>query len=760
MRYFLDGLDCAHCADKIEKTIQRIEGLNSVSVNFATKSVELPSAKLQEVQAAVEEIEPGIQWRSIEDPWIRCEIEGLDCTACAGKIEAELQKHPGLETVSINFATRSINIPSDRLHEAQRIIHGIEPGVQLRNEQASEKNNSSDGQRLKLVISAMLFFMGFFFHDRLHATTYAWAEYVVLLPAYLMMGWPVMVKAGKKILKGQFFDENFLMTIATLGALAIHQWTEAVGVMLFYAVGIYLQERALGRSRRSIQALLDIQPEYANIQDNGSTRRVRPDEVVVGQMIRVRPGEKIPLDGVVLEGESFIDTSALTGESTPRRVRPNDGVLAGMINREGMLSIRVEKPYHESSVSRILQLVEKAGERKAPIEQFITVFARFYTPVVVTAAVLVAVVPPLFFQADFTIWLHRALVLLVISCPCALMVSIPLGYFGGIGGSSRQGILVKGANYLDALNSLHTVVFDKTGTLTQGTFRVMDVVARNGFSSEEILEMAAYAEAHSNHPIAQSIREAWDGVVDEEQIGEYLEIPAHGILAVVKGQRVLAGNDRLMQREDIVHEDCQLEGTIVYIATGGQYAGYIVISDEVRPDAAETIKRLRVQGVKRILMLTGDEESVARRVSEELDLDGYCAGLLPEEKVNQVEGMLASLPNPRKQRLAFVGDGVNDAPVIVRADIGVAMGGLGSDAAIEAADIVLVEDAPSKLSVAMEIAGRTRKIVRQNIIMALAVKGFFIVLGAAGVASIWEAVFADVGVTLLAVFNAMRTSRR
>ena len=509
---------------------------------------------------------------------------------------------------------------------------------------------------------------------------------------------------------------------------------------------------------------MNIQPEYANLKENGGTRRVKPGEVEVGQLIIIKPGEKVPLDGEIVEGSSFVDTSALTGESVPRKVEQGEKILAGMINSQGLLAVKVTKPFKDSSVARILNLVEKANERKAPTEQFITIFSNFYTPTVVGIAALIAIIPPLVIPgATFGEWFYRALVLLVISCPCALMVSIPLGYFGGIGGASKNGILVKGANFLDALADLDTVVFDKTGTLTKGVFGVTEIVPKNGFTGEEVLAAAAGAEIYSNHPIAQSIRAAagsGDKKVSENEVTNYKEIPAHGIRATVKGRKILAGNDRLMHKEDIVHEDCDVVGTSVYVAIDGIYAGYIIISDELKEDAKETISGLKRLGIRQTVMLTGDEKTVAEKVSKELGLDGFYAELLPEDKVTKVEELEAGLKNKRKQKLAFVGDGVNDAPVITRADIGVAMGGLGSDAAIEAADVVLMEDAPSKLAKAVEIARRTGRIVRQNIYLALGVKGFFILLGGLGVASIWEAVFADVGVTVLAVFNASRTMRQ
>ncbi|HHT05841.1 MAG TPA: cadmium-translocating P-type ATPase [Hydrogenispora sp.] len=690
---------------------------------------------------------------------MRCTLDGLDCVNCAAKIERELNKNPGLEHVKVKFVTKSIELPEEHFAVAQEVIARLEPGVRLRKgqdaEDAPEKKNL-----LPLWISGVLFVIGFVFNEQLHNTPYSWLEYLVLLTSYFLVGWPVITGALRNLVRGEVFDENFLMTLATAGAIAIHQLPEAAGVMLFYAIGEYFQEKAVNRSRRSIRALLDIQPEYANLKENGTTRQVRPDEVAVGQTIVVKPGERVPLDGEVVAGTSLVDTSALTGESTPRKMEAGATILAGMVNGEGLLTVKVTRPYQDSSVARILHLVEEAGERKAPTEQFITVFARYYTPLVVAAAVLIAVVPPLFIPgATFSTWLYRALVLLVISCPCALVVSIPLGYFGGIGGASRHGILIKGANYLDALGNAHTVVFDKTGTLTKGVFRVTEVRPRNGFTPEEVLTAAAWAEVFSNHPIAHSLREAYGREIPVDLVRDYQEIPAHGISAVVAGKHVLAGNDRLMHREAIDHEDCEVQGTIVYVAIEREYAGYIVIADELRDDAKTAVEDLKALGVQKVFMLTGDDTTVAARVADQLQLDGFQAELLPEDKVTRLEELMAELPNRKQQKLVFVGDGVNDAPVITRADIGVAMGGLGSDAAIEAADVVLMEDAPSKLTRAIEIARRTRRIIRQNIYVALAVKAFFLFLGAFGVATIWEAVFADVGVTLLAVFNASRTLR-
>ncbi|MDN5348514.1 MAG: Zn2+/Cd2+-exporting ATPase [Clostridia bacterium] len=693
---------------------------------------------------------------------MRYALTGLDCAGCAAKIEQELRKIKGLEKVSVNFATQSIDIPLESLPVAREVIARVAPRVNILDSTAkrptAREGEGEKKNRLPLLITAgLLLAAGFIFNERLHRTPYNWAEYAVLLSAYLLVGWRVIWAALSNLVRGQLFDENFLMSLATAGAIALHRLPEAVAVMFFYAIGEYFQERAVNRSRRSIAALLDIRPDYANLKLDGEIKRVRPEEVEVGQIIVVKPGERVPLDGQVLEGVSFVDTSALTGESVPRKVESGEKILAGMVNGQGLLTVKVTKPFGESSAARILGLVEKAAARKAATEQFITAFSRYYTPAVVLGALALAVIPPLVVPgAAFSQWVYRALVLLVISCPCALVVSVPLSYFGGLSAASRQGILVKGANFLDALTGLHTVVFDKTGTLTKGVFRVTRLVAYNGFKEDELLAAAAAAEVYSSHPIARSIREAYGQEIPPERVGEYQEIPGYGISAVVDGKRVLAGNDRLMHREGIAHEVCEVEGTGVHVAIDGTFAGYIVISDELKPDAWEAIAWLKALGIRKTVMLTGDEEAVARGIAGSLGMDACFAGLLPEEKVAKVEELQALIPDRRKHKLAFVGDGINDAPVITRADVGVAMGGLGSDAAIEAADVVLMGDAPSKLAAAVEIARQTARIVRQNVALVLGIKAFFLLLGAFGVATVWDAVFADVGVTLLAIFNSTR----
>ena len=615
---------------------------------------------------------------------------------------------------------------------------------------------------IPLSIAIALFIVGLIFNQPLHDTPGAIAEYAVLIPAYLISGWSVLTSAGRNILRGKIFDENFLMTIATLGAIAIHELPEGVAVMLFFQIGELFQGFAVGRSRRSIKALLEVRPDTANLIVDGVVREIDPEKVEVGDTIVIKPGEKVPLDGEIVSGSSQVDTSALTGESVPRTVRQGETILAGAINQTGSLTVRVTKLFAESSIAKILDLVENASSKKAPTEKFITRFARYYTPVVVFLSLAVAILPPLLIPgATGELWVYRALVLLVISCPCGLVISIPLGYFGGVGGAAKRGILVKGSTFLDALTDVKTVIFDKTGTLTEGVFQVTQVSPYNGYSEKEVLTIAAIAESQSNHPVARSIVEAYDNKIaasditlTDSDVTDYEEIPGHGISAKVRGMAVLAGNDRLLHRENIEHDTCNVEGTVVHLAIDRKYAGYILISDRIKSDAPRAIARLKKAGVSETVMLTGDNRVVAQSVADRLGLDTYKAELLPEDKVVAIEEYL--LKSNKKSKVVFVGDGINDAPVIARADVGMAMGALGSDAAIETADVVLMDDAPSKVAEAISIARKTHSIVWQNIILAMAVKALFILLGAIGVATLWEAVFADVGVALLAILNATR----
>ncbi|PSO85149.1 MAG: cadmium-translocating P-type ATPase [Cyanobacteria bacterium QS_3_48_167] len=606
-----------------------------------------------------------------------------------------------------------------------------------------------------LVVTIILFTSGLIFKEQLHALPYSFGEYLFFIPAYLISGWSVLSSAGRNILRGKVFDEHFLMTIATLGAFAIHQLPEAVAVMLFYQVGEIFQDLAVSRSRQSITSLLEVRPDYANLKVNDTVKQVSPEEVEIGNIILAKVGEKIPIDGEVIEGSSQLDTSALTGEPVPRTAKWGDTVLAGMINQTGSLTVRVTKPFRESSISKILELVENASSKKAQTEKFITQFASYYTPIVVAISLAVAILPPLLIPgATSSEWVYRALVLLVISCPCGLVISIPLGYFGGVGGASRRGILVKGSTYIDALNAVKTVVFDKTGTLTLGEFKVRQIVPKKGFTQEKLLQIAATAESQSNHPVARSIQAAYGKEIDTSLASDYQEIAGHGISAQVNGQTVLAGNDRLLHRENIEHDLCETEGTAVHLVVDNRYAGYIVVADALKEDSAAAIKSLQELGIERTIMLTGDNQAAADRMSRQLGLDSYRADLLPEDKVEAIKQLIRKAG--KQDKVAYVGDGINDSPVIARADVGVAMGGLGSDAAIETADVVIITDAPSKVAEAIQTAKNTRRIVWQNITFALAVKGVFVFLAVVGIASIWQAVFADMGVALIAILNATR----
>lgn len=690
-------------------------------------------------------------------------LHGLDCPNCAAKLERELRKIEGLSDVNINFAAKTIDIKEEYETDVLKVLKQVEPHVKLIPKNAYNHDHTHDNgwEELKeklvgILFSAALLVIGVILSPKLHGR-YELLEYGIFLLAYFIAGREVVFTAFRNLIQGQVFDENFLMTIATIGAFAIHQLPEAVGVMLFYSVGEYFQALAVNRSQRSITALMDIRPDYANLKTEHGENKVSPEEVNIGDIIIIKPGEKVPLDGVVLEGTSFMDTSALTGEPVPRSVKPGEKVLAGMVNTQGLLEVTVEKTFGESSVSKILDLVQNAAGRKAKTEQFITKFARYYTPGVVFTALAIALIPPLVIPgASFSSWLYRALTILVISCPCALVVSIPLGYFGGIGGASRRGILVKGANFLEALTNVDTVVFDKTGTLTKGVFKVTDIQAINGFSKDDVLKWAAHGEFHSSHPIARSILEAYEGQVQEQDITDYTEIAGHGISAKVEGKHILAGNKKLLDSHNINLKVNTVSGTVVHIAVDGIHAGSITISDEIRSDAKMAIEELKALGVKNTVMLTGDSQEAAKQIAEELGLDRYYSNLLPEEKVEKLE-FLQGMDGPQRQKVVFVGDGINDAPVITRADIGMAMGGLGSDAAIEAADVVIMEDMPSKVADTIKTARYTKKIVVQNIVLAMGVKGVFLALGAFGVASMWEAIFADVGVALLAILNSTRT---
>ncbi len=773
----LDGLGWANCASKMESGIKSLEGIKDVSIDFVSRKLTMEVVDKQELNRILEEV-TGIVKRI--EPHVKIvdtdrnkgnksiiTLEGLGWANCASKMEAGIKSLEGIKDASIDFVSKKLTVETDgsisisKLSEKiEAIVKKIEPDVKVVFEEETfkdktkENDNDEDENNHKkeiarLVIGGAIFAVGMIFSFQ------NWLELTLYLISYIIVGGNVVLRAVKGIARGQVFSEHFLMSIATIGAFFVGEYPEGVAVMLFYLVGELFQDMAVNHSRKSISSLMDIRPDYANLKVGEELKKVSPEDVNIGDIIIVKPGEKVPLDGKVIEGTSMVDTSALTGESIPRELEPGKDALSGFINKNGVLTVEVTKEFGESTVSKILDLVQNASSRKAPTENFITKFARYYTPVVVFGALALAVIPPLVIQgATFSDWIYRALVFLVVSCPCALVISIPLGFFGGIGGASKKGILVKGSNYLEALNNVEAVVFDKTGTLTKGVFKVTETNPQNGYTSEELIEHAAYAESYSNHPIALSIISAYNTEIDKNKVENYEEIAGHGIKVNVNGREVLAGNTRLMIKEDIKYKDVETSGTIVHVAIDKKYAGNIVISDEVKEDSAHAIKELKSLGVKKTVMLTGDLKAVGDKIGKQLGLDEVYSELLPTDKVDKLE--LLEGEKSAKGNLVFVGDGINDAPVLARADIGMAMGGLGSDAAIEAADIVIMTDEPSKIASAIKIAKRTKGIVYQNIVFALGIKLVFLVLGALGVATMWEAVFGDMGVAILAILNAMR----
>ena len=696
-------------------------------------------------------------------------LEGLDCANCASKIEEKVATLSGIQLANVNFPTKTLTIEieedlevkniRDMIERINEIVKIHEPDVEVielpkkGSHKINEVEEEGKDELVRLVLGAFLFVLALVFDFPKSL------ELMIYLTSYIIVGGEVVLRAGRNILRGQVFDENFLMAIATIGAFLIGEYPEGVAVMLFYQVGEIFQDMAVNNSRKSIRALMDIRPDFANLKIGDKIRKVSPEEVAIGDIIIVKPGEKVPLDGVVIEGTSMVDSSALTGESVPTKVEAGDIILSGVININAVLTIKIEKEFADSTVSRILDLVQNAGSKKAPTEKFITKFARVYTPVVVFLAIALAIFPPLFIEgATFSQWIYRALSFLVVSCPCALVVSVPLGFFGGIGGASKNGILVKGGNYLEALNNVELVVFDKTGTLTKGVFQVTEIKTEDNVDKDQLLSYAAYAEAFSNHPIATSILKAYGKEINKSTIENYEEIPGHGVKVIVEGKEILAGNHRLMDKENISFKKVDSIGTVVHIALNKSCLGYIVISDEIKKDSAKAIKALKAMGVKKIVMLTGDNSSVAAKIGEELGLDQVYAELLPDQKVEKLEQL--EKEKTAKGKLVFVGDGINDAPVLAGADIGIAMGGVGSDAAIEASDLVIMTDEPSKIAEGIKIARNTRKIVMENIWFSLVVKALILVLVAMGLGTMWEAVFGDVGVTVIAVLNSMRAMNR
>ena len=706
-------------------------------------------------------------------------IEGLDCPNCAAKVERKINTLEGIKEATVDFLGKKIVVLADEISENELVeliqteVDKIEDGVKVfipkvqAGESSSEEEDTGKIKK-KLLIGGVLFVLGIFVPKTLFIPKLA-----VFLVSYLVIGGDVLLSAFKNILNGQVFDENFLMAIATIGAFAIGEYPEGVAVMLFYQLGELLQGIAVNNSRKSIVSLMDIRPDYANIKVGEGIKKVSPEEIKVGEIIVVKPGEKVPLDGKIVKGASTFDTSALTGESLPREAKAGDDVLSGFINKNGLIEIQVAKVFSESTVSKILYLMENAGSKKSKTENFITKFARYYTPVVVITALIVAIFPPLLIQgATFSDWIYRALIFLVVSCPCALVISIPLGFFGGIGGASRHGILIKGTNYLEVLNDLESVVMDKTGTLTKGIFKVTEVNAENNIKINDfqnnkteltkplLLKYAAHIEKFSNHPIAQSIVAEYENSVskvDENVVKDFEEISGFGIKVNINNHQFLAGNSKLMNLENITFDKKENLGTAIYLAADGKYIGNILISDEVKEDSARAIKGMKENGVKEIVMLTGDNEAIGKNIAEKLGIDKVFTELLPNEKVEKLEEIYKT--KSEKGKVAFVGDGINDAPVLARADLGIAMGGAGSDAAIEAADVVIMNDEPSKIVTAIKIAKKTKEIVWQNITIAFAIKIVVMALGLFGDATMWEAVFADVGVALLAVLNATRVLR-
>ena len=778
--FLLNNLNCAHCAEKINDKVAKLAYVENSNMNFVAKKLsvfakagDITKQHMSEIAKIIHETESGLTVSLLKNKV----VGALEFDNKGNIVESGNTTRKGRADLNVLYANR--NNSEEHHHEHGESCgcgehhhdhdHGEECGcgghhheheheheeIKPKKVEKPKEKKEINKDLIKIIIGVFVYAFGIYEMAVGNTGTFG---VVVFLAAYILIGGDVLLKAAKNLFRGQVMDENFLMSIATIGAIAIGEHSEAVGVMLFYKIGEYLQQKAVGQSRKSISALMEIKAEFANLVQGGKIIQVDPEEVEVGDVIVVKPGEKVPLDGIVTEGEAMLDTSAITGESVLRSVKPGEEVVSGTINTNALIYVRVTKEYGESTVAKILDMVENAGSRKSQTENFISRFCRYYTPIVVGLALAVAFIPPLVIEgAVFRDWLYRGLIFLVVSCPCALVLSIPLSFFGGIGSASKNGILIKGSNYLEALRKVNTVVLDKTGTITKGVFKVTEINPV-GMSEDELLRFAAIAEANSNHPIAKSIMESYNEKSNEEiklsEIDKYEEIAAHGIKVLYNGKTILAGSSKLLDSESVKYEKIDEVGTTVYVAVDGKYAGCIVISDEVKEDSKRAIAEMRKVGITNVVMLTGDNEAAAAKIAEEVGLDKHYSGLLPNQKVEILEEIAKENSTGNT---AFIGDGINDAPVLARADVGIAMGGVGSDAAIEASDIVFMTDELSKLPIAKRISEKTNKIVWQNIVFAMGVKVIVMLMSTGGVANMWEAIFADVGVALIAVLNAMRT---
>lgn len=775
MKVKLKGLNCPHCAEKIKTDVEKLEELENPQINLIkqellaqTKQNCSKEALLPKVEQIVHKYEPDVEVILEEEKEkkqvLKLQLKGLDCAHCAAKIEQSANEIDYVKNAAINLWKQEMEITAEEgisaleiLKAVTKITHDYEPDVEVcfstDTQKRTQKEQTSDFQKglkktlLRFGAGIILFLAA--------ELTKGQLSYGLFLICYILFGYDVLWTAISNIKKGQMFDENFLMSVSTIGAICLGEMAEAVFVMLFYQIGETFQSYAVDRSRKSIAGLMDIRPDYANLAVGEDTKKIDPSHVSVGEYIIVKPGEKVPLDGIVTEGEAQLDTSALTGESLPKNVSVGENVYSGSLNLNGLLKIQVTKAFGESTVVKILEMVENATAKKSKTEQFITKFAKVYTPFVVCAAVLLALLPPLLTGEPFSLWISRALIFLVISCPCALVLSVPLGFFSGIGEASKRGILVKGSNYIHALKDVDTVVFDKTGTLTKGIFEVVQIHTAKQNTEKDVLTLAANAEKSSNHPIAKSITKYYEAKYGHltEEVKAYQEMGGHGVCCVIAGKRVLAGNEKLMKQFSIDYVPYEGAGSVVYVAEEKDFVGSIVVADTIKEESKGAIKQLKALGVKNTVMLTGDNTITAQKVSKELEIDAYYAQLLPQNKVEILEKLLNKKENAN---VIFVGDGINDAPVLARADIGVAMGGMGSDAAIEAADVVIMNDDIAKIADGMIIARNTNRIVNENIVFALGVKAIVLVLGALGIATMWLAVFADVGVAFIAILNSMR----